>query len=257
MASGNDTQLYEMNPTGRFTVRAADYVKFRPDYPAEAVDAILEGLPEPTALTAADVGAGTGIFARILAGRGVRVEAVEPNFAMRQAALPHELVTWREGTAESTTLPDGRVDLVTCAQSFHWFRQRDAVAEFYRILRPGGRLALLWNTRDGRDAFTQGYIEVIHAVNGEHPAEQREIEAGVIESEGRFTPVSLQTFDHGQDLDRESLIGRATSASYVPKEGKPFEMLCERLRELFERHKDHRGKVRLVYVTKVYLSTRR
>jgi len=256
-AADDKARLHEMDPTGRFTVRAADYVKYRPDYPAAAIDAILEGLDEPATLTAADVGAGTGIFSRLLASRGVRVTAVEPNAAMREAASPHELVSWREGTAESTGLPEASLGLVTCAQAFHWFRQRDAVAEFRRILKPGARMALVWNTRDGRDDFTRGYIDAIHAVNGEHPAEQREIEPGVIEHGGWFAPPVLRTFDHGQDLDREGLIGRSISASYVPREGKLFEVLRDRLFELFDRHQDSRARVRLRYVTKVYLATRR
>ncbi len=254
---GEEAKLHEMDPVGRFTVRAADYVKYRPDYPADAVASILEGLGGAGSLTAADIGAGTGILSRMLADRGVHVIAVEPNAAMSREAAPHNLVQWREGTAESTGLQSGSIDLVTSAQAFHWFRQREAVAEFHRILRPGARLAVLWNTRDERDAFTRAYIEVIHAVNGEHPAEQREIEQGVVEADGLFSPPLLRTFEHRQVLDREGLIGRATSASYVPREGKAFEILRDQLSKLFERHKDSRGNVRLLYVTKVYLATRR
>ncbi len=252
----NDDPLHEMNPIGRFTDRASDYVKYRPDYPAAAINAILSGMGEASRLAAADIGAGTGISARLLADRGVRVTAVEPNAAMRLAAIPHPRVEWREGTAEETGLPAESVDLMVCAQAFHWFRQHEAVSEFHRILRPGGRLALMWNTRDARDTFTRGYVEAIHAVNGEHPAEQREIEAGAIEGAGRFTPPTLETFGHWQDLDAEGLIGRAISASYVPREGQAFELLRNGLVRLFERHQDARGRVRLVYVTKVYLARR-
>ncbi len=253
--TGNEARLYDMDPTGRFTARAADYVKYRPDYPAAAIDAILENRAAGIAWTAADVGAGTGILSRLLADRGVHVIAVEPNATMRAAAAPHRLVRWKEGTAESTGVADASVDLVACAQAFHWFRQREAVAEFRRILKADARLALVWNTRDERDAFTRGYIEAIHAVNGEHPAEQREIEPGVIESDRMFTPTRLSLFDHAQALDREGLIGRATSASYVPREGEMFEVLRGKLLGLFEKHRDSGGQVRLKYITKVYLAT--
>jgi len=256
-SSMDENRLHEMDPTGRFTNRASDYVRYRPTYPAAAIDAILRGFADPSHLTAADIGAGTGISARLLAGRGLRVLAVEPNAAMREAADAHERVQWRAGTAEATGLREASVDLVLCAQSFHWFRQLDAVAEFYRIVRDGGRIALMWNTRDRRDPLTCGFVEAIHSVNGEHPAEQREIESGVIEAEGQFDPPTLETFAHWQDLDCEGLIGRAASASYVPREGEPFDILRNRLTALFTQFRDVRGLVRLMYVTKVYLASRR
>jgi SAM-dependent methyltransferase len=248
--------LQEMNPTGRFTDRAADYVKYRPTYPAAAIDAVLRGMADPARLVAADVGAGTGISARLLADRGVRVIAVEPNAAMRLMASAHQNVEWRDGAAETTGLSTESVDLVLCAQAFHWFRQCEAVREFHRISRPGGRLVLMWNNRDARDAMTRGYIEAIHAVNGEHPAEQREFDPEVIHDEGRFTLPRLETFEHWQALDHEGLIGRALSASYVRREGQEFEVLKDLLAGLFERHRDVSGFVRLRYVTKVYVSDR-
>jgi SAM-dependent methyltransferase len=249
--------LADFDPTGRFTDRAGDYAKYRPDYPAAAITAVLAGLGDPSRLEAADVGAGTGISSRLLAARGVRVMAVEPNRAMRDAAAPDPRVTWRDGTGEATGLDDGSVDLVVVAQAFHWFRQHEAVREFHRILRPHGRLAVMWNSRDSRDPLTRGFIEAIHDVQGEHPAERREIDAGVLESAGGFEPPELLTFDHHQDLDREAFLGRATSASYVPKQGEGAARLMEALASLHARHLDAHGLVRMRYVTKVYRTTRR
>lgn len=261
-----DPPLHDLEPTRRFTDRAADYVRFRPDYPAAAIDCILAGLvpgepaaggSAPRAPIAADVGAGTGISARQLAARGVRVVAVEPNAAMRAAAEPHPLVAWREGTAEATGLGAESADLLLCAQAFHWFRQREAVAEFHRILRPGGRLVIMWNNRDSGDALTRDYIEAIRAVNGEHAIERREFDPAVVHVDGLFTPPRLESFEHAQELDLPGLIGRATSASYVPREGPAFSDLRERLTTLFERHHDARGRVRLKYRTRLHLTERR
>jgi len=249
--------LYEMDPTGRFSDRAADYVRYRPDYPTAAIEAILGGLPDPSRLVTADVGAGTGISARQLADRGPRVMAVEPNAAMRAAAAPHPRVSWHDGSAEATALPRESVDLVLCAQAFHWFRQREAMEELHRILRPGGRLALMWNSRDRRDPLTRAYIEAIRAVNGEDPIEGREFDPGVIHRDGWFAPATLATFEHQQLLTREGLIGRATSASYVPREGRRFEILSESLAALFERYRDPGGHVIMKYVTQVFLAGRR
>src|SRR5262245_30605191 len=93
--------LHEMRPTERFEDRAADYSRFRPSYPAAAIDAAFAGLGAPPTLVAADVGAGTGISSRLLASRGARVIAIEPNAKMRAAAGPHPFVEWRDGRAEA------------------------------------------------------------------------------------------------------------------------------------------------------------
>lgn len=246
-----------MDPTGRFSERSADYVRYRPDYPAAAIDCLLDGLGDPTSLTVADVGAGTGISSRQLADRGVRVIAVEPNPAMRAEAERHPGVRWQEGTAEATGLAARSVDLVVCAQAFHWFRQREAVAEFHRILRSGGRLALMWNARSRSDPFTRGYIEAIHAVNGEHPAETRTFDFAVVSGTGLFTKPELRTFAHQQTLSREGLIGRAASASYVSKEGDPFVRLVVLLDGLFDRFHDESGRVTLRYDTQLWRAERR
>ena len=186
----------------------------------------------------------------------MQVIAIEPNAEMRAAAAAHSGVTWRAVTAEATGLPEASVDLVLVAQAFHWFRQRAAIAEFHRVLRPRGRLALLWNHRDDTDPFTRGYIEAIHAVDGEHPAERRHIDPGVIEGAGLFTVPTLTTFPHAQELDREGVIGRATSASYVPREGPAFEELRRLLMALFDAHHDANGRVQMRYMTLLHLATR-
>jgi SAM-dependent methyltransferase len=247
----------DFDPTGRFSNRAEDYRRYRPDYPEAALDAILEGLGAPLRLVAADVGAGTGISSRMLAERGVRVLAIEPNAGMRAAADPHERVEWREGTGEAAGLPGGSLDLVLCAQAFHWFRQPEALAEFHRVLRPRGRLVLMWNTRDHNDPLTRDYAGAIHAVNGEHPVEQIEFDPASIAAGGLFTTPRETYFPHAQTLDREGLIGRAASASYVPREGEGFARLSTLLEAVWEREHDGRGRVRMRYVTEVFRAERR
>jgi SAM-dependent methyltransferase len=255
----HDPALHELDPTGRFTSRAADYARHRPDYPAAALDCVLDGLsrPDATALRVADVGAGTGISSRALAERGVRVIAVEPNAAMRDAAEPREGVEWRDGAAESTGLPAGSADLVFCAQAFHWFRQSAAVAEFHRVLRPGGRLAIVWNRRDHGDPMTLGFIDAIREVGGEHPSERWVFDPSVVDARGEFTPAVLHLFPHAQALDRSGLLGRATSASYAPREGPALADLTRRLSALFDEHRDASEKVTLRYRTEVWLAERR
>jgi SAM-dependent methyltransferase len=137
---------------GNFDNLADDYAQFRPGYAPSIVPAILAliGRP-PREVNAADVGAGTGIWTRMLAAQDLcSVTAVEPSGEMRRQGLltsqKHNIV-WRSGAAEETGLPSGAFDLVSMASSFHWTDFDRACAEFQRILKPGGRFVALWNPR--------------------------------------------------------------------------------------------------------------
>ena len=249
-------QRNDRDTVGRFNDRVADYVRYRPTYPAEAVHAMLDGLGPPGRLVAADVGAGTGISARLLAERGVRVIAVEPGEAMRRAAAPHPNVAWIAGRAEATGLDSRSVDLVLCAQSFHWFRTTDALQEFARILKEQRRLAICWNRRSMSDPFTAGYRQAIVDVGGDTALESRTFDPDVISDGGLFSSPERRSFPNVQRLDLAGLIGRARSASYVPKSGAAGQRLVILLRALHERYADGTGLVTLEYETDVFCSTR-
>lgn len=137
---------------GDFTGLAGDYAKFRPGYAPQVATAILNYVGRDVAkIDATDVGAGTGIWTRILAARGLHsVVAVEPNDDMRRQGIATSRrapIVWRKGSAEATGLPDNSADLVTMASSFHWADFDKACEEFHRILRPGGAFVALWNPR--------------------------------------------------------------------------------------------------------------
>jgi len=242
------------NPTGRFSDRAEDYAKFRPTYPREAIDAVLEGLGDPGGLLVADVGAGTGISARLLADRGTKVIAIEPNAAMRDAAEAHPRVTFVDGTAERTGLSDQSADLVLCAQSFHWFDPPKALAEFRRILKPDGRVALVWNDRDYSSPMSDAYYKIVLStpigrdvsVNwaGENPL------IGVAGWKNQRQKFCTLT----QRMDWEALLGRALSASYMPKSGPDHERIVRELRELHIREAGPDGTAAMQYLTKVFLA---
>lgn len=102
-------------------------------------------------MVCADIGAGTGIWTSILANRGIRCIAVEPNDEMRREGIEATAglgIEWRHGTAEETDLEASSVDWVTMASSFHWTDTSQSLPEFHRILRPSGRFTALWNPRD-------------------------------------------------------------------------------------------------------------
>jgi ubiquinone/menaquinone biosynthesis C-methylase UbiE len=137
---------------GDFTGLAGSYAKYRPGYAPQVATAILTYAgTEPSKMDATDVGAGTGIWTRILADCELHsVVAVEPNDEMRGQGIETSrgtIIRWQKGSAEATGLPDGSADLVSMASSFHWADFDKACAEFHRILRPGGAFVALWNPR--------------------------------------------------------------------------------------------------------------
>lgn len=245
-----------MDTVTRFNDRADDYVKYRPTYPDQAIDAILDGLGPLERIAAADVGAGTGISARLLGDRGVRVIACEPGESMRRAAAVHRHVVWIAALAEAVALRTASVDLVLSAQSFHWFRAAESLAEFARILKPGGRLAIMWNRRSRTDPLTADYRKAILDAGGESGYEQAPFDPAVVPASGRFLAPTRLAFPHLQRLDLAGFFGRALSASHVPKTGEASVQLLDTLRGLHARYADANGFVTLVYETEIYRSPR-
>ena len=248
-------QPYEMNPQGRFSDRAKNYAQYRPTYPAQAIDFILNGLGELSKLIVADIGAGSGIASRLLADRGVKVIGIEPNTAMRQVAEAHPLVEFRNGTAEQTTLTDQSVELVTCFQAFHWFQLEPTVKEFNRILKPGGKIALVWNDRDinGDDQFTRDHERIIITASNNSPIYSILDGKSNLVSNSVFSVVNHLVFSHQQPLSKASLIGLAMSASYIPQSGARHEQMINALNNLYQKYRDDRSLVYLQYKTTVYL----
>ena len=137
---------------GDFTGLAKDYSQHRPDYCPSVLTALLGLLGKPTReIDFVDVGAGTGIWTRMVHDAGVQsVIAVEPNHDMRSNGMADSqdtAIRWLAGSAEATNLPDGSADWLSMASSFHWANFDTATPEFHRVLRPGGRFTALWNPR--------------------------------------------------------------------------------------------------------------
>jgi SAM-dependent methyltransferase len=248
------TPLYTLDPLNRFSNRAEDYVKYRPSYPPEVINITLEGLAPASQLIVADIGAGTGIASRLLAQRGVNVIAVEPNAAMREAAESHPHVEFRNGSAETTNLPDASVDLVTCFQAFHWFNPDRSLLEFSRILKPKRRLALVWNNRHQEDKFTREYSQLVRVISNNHPGESRIKRVEPLLTSKYFVNIREYKFVSHQKLDLAGLIGRAMSVSYLPDEGKSYEQLITGLENLYKRFCDENNFVYMIYETSVHLA---
>ncbi|QDZ39315.1 methyltransferase domain-containing protein [Euhalothece natronophila Z-M001] len=249
------TPLHDQNPLGRFSSRAENYARYRPTYPETAIALILDNLGDPSELVAADIGAGTGISSRLLAEQGVSVIAVEPNAEMREAAVPHPQVTFQDGNAEATGLANESVDLIIACQAFHWFDPEPSLQEFHRILKPKGRLALMWNDWDESDQFTATYRQLIREASGRADVHhQHEQNLPLIEESELFGTLRHHRFPYHQVLDWQSLQGRALSLSYTPQTGEAHEQLMADLQLLHEQWKGERDRVAVLYYTNVYIT---
>lgn len=247
--------------TERFSDRVADYVRHRPDYPP----ALLAWLRREHGVTpdwkVADVGAGTGISSKLFLDAGHAVTAVEPNAAMREAA-----VAWLggqpqfravDGRADATGLPDASVDLVTVAQAFHWFDPEATRREFARILRPGGLAAIFWNSRRlAGTPFLEGYEALLkrHGTDYTSVAERYADDDSMRAWFGAGWRGTAR-FEYKQLLDYDGLRGRLMSSSYVPKPGHAqHALMLAALRELFERCQRD-GRISFDYDTRIIVGT--
>lgn len=155
---------------GDFSLLAENYARYRPDYSGEVLRALLAYVgAERAGFEVVDVGAGTGIWTRMLAEKGLSCTAVEPNEAMRSEGIRHTAsrngARWQAGAAENTGLAYACADWVTMASSFHWTRLEEALAEFHRILRPKGYVTVLWNPRDIESHPLHARIEeIVHGI---------------------------------------------------------------------------------------------
>lgn len=243
----------------RFNNRVANYVKYRPHYPREII-AFLEakcGLTHETVI--ADVGCGTGISTALFLENCNKVYGVEPNAAMREAAVEFLKdfpdFTPVDGTSEATTLPDDSVDMIVAAQAFHWFDVEKTRPEFKRIGRDGAYTVLIWNERQldttpfhrDYEAFLLKYAKDYSVVRHENIAAE-EI-ANFYQKE-----YGSKTFANSQTFEFDGLKGRMLSASYMPNEDHPIyaEMIAE-LQALFAKHAEN-GKIKVLYDTNLYFS---
>jgi ubiquinone/menaquinone biosynthesis C-methylase UbiE len=248
-----------MDVTQRFSNRVENYIKYRPSYPTTLIDHIVAraGLQQGSAV--ADVGSGTGIFTALLLARGLRVYGVEPNREMREAAerliAGNKLFVSIDSGAERTTLPDGSVEIVCAAQAFHWFDATRTRAEFHRILKPGGLVALVWNDRKvDASPFLQAYDELLRTRGTDYEqVNHRNIDADKLHAFFGKAGYEETTFANAQHFDWDGLYGRAMSSSYVPAEGSDgFASFVAGLREIFGTHAQN-GHVTFEYDTRLYM----
>lgn len=212
----------------------------RPDYSAESVAWLLEGAPGRVL----DLGAGSGKLTRAVLDLGRDVVAVDPDAAMlaRNPAPDAHL-----GTAEAIPLPDSSVAAVVVGQAWHWFDPNSAGAEIARVLVSGGRLGLVWNTRDRSHPFVAAVAEAI----GASPAEDM-VDADEVLALAGFTPWQRRQWQRVRWMSAGEVIAMATSRSaYLIACPAEQRAVVDQLTELLVTHPHSRGRERFEYTLNV------
>ena len=229
------------------------YERARPGYPDDAVQWLAGDEP----CDVVDVGAGTGKLTRSLVAHGHRVTAVEPSaemLAQLRAAVPGAIPL--EGTGEAIPLPDESADVVTAAQAFHWFDKPVALGEIARVLRPGGRIALVWNARDDTEAWVSEFTETVIARSTFRKGGIAATTTSIDES-GLYGPVERATFAHVQPLRKSELVelvrSRSECAVLSEEERRP---VLDQLDALFDAHAVD-GTLSMPYVTECFRAAKR
>lgn len=189
---------------GDFSKQADAYTRARPSYPDALLDSLISDLLLQRGDRVADLGAGTGIFTRLLVARGFEVTAVDPNDEMMRRALVPK-ARWVKGTFEDNSLPNRSQSWAVAAQAFHWAEPAIALPQVRRILRPNGVFTVLWNDRANQDCEV---LQWTAAAIARHVAEFDEAYRDrkwndVLESTGDFTFLSQHTVRHSVTMSRE------------------------------------------------------
>jgi SAM-dependent methyltransferase len=245
----------EINPVAAagFGAAADVYERARPSYPVEAVEWIAAQTALDYGSVVVDVGAGTGKLTRLLAATHAHVIAVEPVEEMRGVLLRSVPgVQVMGGTAEQLPLGDASADVVTAAQAFHWFDHARALPELHRVLRPGGFLVLIWNSRDMADPLQRALEELLAPLREDAPYQLGGAWRKPLEASGLFAPAEEAQFRIEQQLTRGGVRERVASTSFVAAMEPPErEKLLHRVDELTDGLEE---PFAFPYVTEVYVS---
>lgn len=247
-----------------FDAAAEVYERARPGYPVEAIEHVIDALRLRDAEAVLDLGAGTGKLTRELVARGIPCLAVEPVEGMRRSfaeVLPS--TPCLEGTAEAIPLDAGTLDAIVIAQAFHWFRHDEALAEMHRVLRPGGRFALVWNVRDERHDWVHRITEIIRPYEGSEgvkiPRHRKMGWRAPLDASVLFTLLEQREFPYEQPMTVDMLQERVASTSFIavlPREN--HAQVMEAVRDLTRAHPDLAGKTAFAfpYITETFVYER-
>ncbi len=232
-----------------FGVAADTYDALRPSYPELAVVWALAGSTRKVR-DVADVGAGTGALTATLTRLGLQVRAAEPDAGMLdvlRSRLPE--VEAHEAPAEHLPFAESSLDAVTAAQSWHWFDAEASAAEFRRVLRPGGVLALMWNVRDDRDGWMAGLSDIVNGEDSLRATRRDAWDAVAAVHPG----VEHADIPHRVVMTPDEVVALTSTYSYVRLRDDAADVYAA-VRDLLATHPDTRGRrfVEVPYVTAAY-----
>ena len=200
----------------RFTKSVEAYERYRPDYPAVLVDWVLSQARLQSGDRVVDAGCGTGITSRLFARRGLRVIGVDFNAAMLAAARnANGEVRYVKGSVEDLPLRDGIAKAVISGQAFHWFDLDHALAELSRVLVRGAPCFAFWNIREHSTPFLRAYEQFLTSWCPLYPVASADDTAARILAHSAVSAQREKDFAHMQRFDKDGLLGRAWSSSYV------------------------------------------
>jgi SAM-dependent methyltransferase len=251
------------DPKQRFSDRVADYRKYRPSYPSEAIQFVKEHCAVDSISNIADIGSGTGISTQsLLDVFQCHVYAIEPNDNMRmeaeRALEDNPFFHSIKGSSEETTLKSGSIDLIAAFQAFHWFDRVKSRKEFDRISRSPKWVLLVWNDRKTQGSeFLEEYEAILKKLPEYHRVTHKNTTVRDIQDFIGARDLLTAEFPHAQRFNFEGLTGRFFSSSYTPAQGTDeYQEVIGRLETLFNlRSVD--GMVTFEYTTQVYLGTMR
>lgn len=237
-----------------FGAQAATYDKARPSYPPDAVGWLARELRIERGRRVVDLAAGTGKLTVPLAETGAELIAVEPVTAMRdvlRARVPG--VAAVAGVAEALPFASGSIDAVTVAQAFHWFDAARAMAELARVIRVGGRLGVIWNSREPGADWVDRVWSVMdrvelrapwcgHGTGGTADTSSGWTERNLPRVAG-WSPWATASFSHVQRATHQDVVDRMLSVSRVaalPRDEQ--EAVLTEIRTILSEHPDTRDQ---------------
>jgi ubiquinone/menaquinone biosynthesis C-methylase UbiE len=238
----------------RFDEAATAYATSRPGYPDAAVNWMLGAGPRDIL----DLAAGSGSLTRSLRRRAHEVVAADASrHLLRELRSFEASIPVVQTTAESLPFDDATFDVVTVATAFHWFEPARVLPEIARVLRPGGHLALVWNTRHLAEPWTYRLDDLLRDVqprglHGDWGVES----AQVLDHSRWFDPPKRAVFEHEQVVDRAGLLTLVRSRSYVIALAERHRVaLLDQVGDLFDTHAASGQTLALPYRTECFRST--